>query len=245
MRILILGGTYEARLLAGKLAARLDVILSLAGRTEKPVEQGAPTRIGGFGGAEGLARYLRAHEIGLMIDATHPYAAQISINAAAAAQLAGVKLMALRRPGWRAEAGDSWISVSDGAGAVAALGDSPKRVFLALGRKDLTPFEAAPQHAYLIRSVDPVDPPLALPDARYILARGPFVEADETRLLNDIRIDVVVSKNSGGPASYAKLIAARKLGLDVIMIERPALPDVEAGDSIEAVEQMVHAFTRA
>ncbi|RWM84850.1 MAG: cobalt-precorrin-6A reductase [Mesorhizobium sp.] len=240
-RILILGGTTEARQLAGKLAARTDVslTLSLAGRTENPVAQGVPTRVGGFGGADGLAAYLRRTRIELLIDATHPYAAQISANAAEAAQEAGVPIAALRRPGWEPAEGDRWTLVDSVAGAVTALAAAPRRVFLALGRQEVAAFEAVPQHHYLIRSVDPVEPRLAVPDATYLLARGPFREADEQALLLEHRIDAVVSKNSGGEATYGKIAAARALGIEVVMIGRPTLPDVASAESVETLAAMV------
>jgi precorrin-6A/cobalt-precorrin-6A reductase len=235
MRILILGGTAEARGLAQRLAGRSDlaVTLSLAGRTATPAAQPVPVRVGGFGGASGLADYLSAERIDALIDATHPYAAIISANAARAAQSAGVPLLALRRPPWMPAAGDRWIEVADIPAAVAALGEAPRRVFLALGRKELAPFAAAPQHHYLVRSVDPVDPRLAVPHANYVTARGPFAEADERALLAAHGIEVVVAKNSGGSATYGKIAAARELGLPVIMPSRPPLPPVAALETIE------------
>ncbi|MER8722875.1 cobalt-precorrin-6A reductase [Mesorhizobium sp. M1027] len=243
-RILILGGTTEARQLAGKLAARADisVMLSLAGRTENPAAQGVPVRVGGFGGAGGLAFYLHQNKIDLLIDATHPYAAQISANAAEAARMTGVAIVALRRPGWEAVEGDRWTLVDTVASAVTALGSVPRRVFLALGRQEVAAFEAAPRHHYLIRSVDPVEPRLAVPDAAYLLARGPFHEVDERALLQEHRIDVVVSKNSGGEATYGKIAAARALGVEVVMIRRPALPDVTSAETIESLAAMVDHF---
>lgn len=243
-RILILGGTTEARQLAGKLAARADlsITLSLAGRTENPVAQNVPTRVGGFGGAGGLAAYLNDMRIDLLIDATHPYAAQISANAAEAARKTGMPIIALRRPGWEPVKGDRWTLVGTVAEAVEVLGPAPRRAFLSLGRQEVAAFEAAPQHHYLIRSVDPVEPKLAVPDATYLLARGPFRESDESALLRDHRIDVVVSKNSGGEATYGKIAAARALGIDVVMIRRPALPDVPSAESVEALAAMVDHF---
>jgi precorrin-6A/cobalt-precorrin-6A reductase len=239
-RILILGGTTEARLLAGRLAERidLDVTLSLAGRTENPVEHAVPVRVGGFGGAEGLAKHLRDQAVGLLVDATHPYAARISANAAASSQLAGVPIVALRRPAWTKEEGDRWTDVADAAEALRVLGPAPRRVFLALGRQELKPFEGAP-HAYLIRSVDPVDPPLDLADARYVLARGPFEEADEVALFRTYGIDTIVCKNSGGSATYAKLVAARGLDIRVLMIRRPTLPDVPSGKTVGEVLTLI------
>lgn len=235
MRTLILGGTTEARQLASRLATRagLDVTLSLAGRTAVPAAQPVPVRIGGFGGAEGLAAYLRCERIDALVDATHPYAATISANAVAAAMRAGVTLLALRRPGWTAVAGDRWTEVETTADAVRALGDAPRRVFLALGRKEIAAFAAAPQHRYLVRSVDPVVPPLAVPHAVYLTARGPFPEGSERALLEEHGIGIVVSKNSGGGAAYGKIAAARALALPVVMLRRPQLPDVTAVDSVE------------
>ncbi|WP_353641080.1 cobalt-precorrin-6A reductase [Mesorhizobium sp. WSM2239] len=240
-KILILGGTTEARQLAGKLAERgeVEITLSLAGRTESPVAQRVPTRSGGFGGAKGLAAYLREQKIGLLIDATHPYAANISRNAAEAARLAGVPILALRRPAWEPVEGDRWTLVDDAAEAVRALGTTPRNVFLALGRQEIAEFAAAPQHAYIIRSVDPVEPPLDVPDATYILARGPFAEANELDLLRAHRIDAIVAKNSGGSATYGKIAAARKVGIEVILFSRPALPDVCSGASVGEVLAMI------
>ncbi|RWM05220.1 MAG: cobalt-precorrin-6A reductase [Mesorhizobium sp.] len=244
-RILILGGTTEARQLAGKLARRADfsITLSLAGRTESPVAQGVPVRVGGFGGAAGLAAYLRHEKVDLLIDATHPYAARISANAAEAATKSGVPILALRRPGWEPVVGDRWMMVDSVAEAASALGPAPRRVFLAIGRQEAGAFEAAPQHRYLIRSVDPVEPKLAVPDAHYLLARGPFPEAEERVLLQQHGIDAIVSKNSGGEATYGKIAAARALGIEVVMIRRPPLPDVSSAETGDALAAKVdHLF---
>jgi len=243
-RILILGGTTEARRLAERLAPRadLDVRLSLAGRTSNPVPHPVPVRVGGFGGAEGLAQYLESERIDRLIDATHPYAAQMSAHAAQAARRAGVPLLALRRPAWQPVAGDRWSEVADTREAARVLGEAPRRVFLALGRNEIAVFAAAPQHVYLVRSVDPVEPPLAVPHATYIRARGPFAEADDRALLAAHAIDVVVSKNSGGEAAYGKIAAARALGIAVMLLRRPALPEVPAVERIEdAVAWLAHA----
>jgi precorrin-6A/cobalt-precorrin-6A reductase len=245
-RILILGGTAEARRLADALAGRpeLAVTLSLAGRTAEPLSQPVPVRRGGFGGAEGLAEYLRAERIDLLIDATHPYADAISANAACAAELAGAKLLAIRRPPWRRVDGDNWIEVADAEEAARALGEAPRRVFLALGRNELEPFATRPQHFYLVRSVDPVDAPLAVPHASYITARGPFGEAEDRALLEQHRIVIVVTKNSGGAATYSKIAAARGLGLPVVMLTRPALPSVPSVATVEeAFAWLDHAGT--
>ncbi len=230
------------------LAARpgFHVALSLAGRTGSPVAQGVPTRSGGFGGARGLARHLRDDGTALLVDATHPYAARISANASEAALLAGVPSLALRRPGWEPVAGDRWTLADDVAGAARALGEAPRRVFLALGRQEVGAFEAAPRHRYLVRSVDPVDPPLTVPDAQYILSIGPFDEADERALLTDKNIDVVVTKNSGGEATYAKIAAARALGIEVVMVERRHSADVPAvATAEEALDRIAHLLSPA
>jgi precorrin-6A/cobalt-precorrin-6A reductase len=246
MNILILGGTGEARQLAAALAERGDmaVTLSLAGRTAQPAPQAVPVRRGGFGGADGLARYLRDQRIDMLIDATHPYAAVISANAAAAAETASVELLALRRPPWTKRTGDDWIEVGSVADAVIVLGPAPRRVFLTLGRKEIQPFAAAPQHDYLIRSVDEVDPKLAVPHAAYITARGPFTETEDRALLERHRIEIIVAKNSGGDATYGKIEAARALRLPVVMLERPVLPDVAAVATVEEViARLDHAKT--
>lgn len=238
---MILGGTTEARELASRLAddTRYETAISLAGRTADPRPQPVKTRIGGFGGAEGLAAFLSDEQVALVVDATHPFAARISHNAAAAARAAQVRLLALRRPEWQAEVGDNWTGVGSVAEAVTALGDVPRRVFLAIGRQEAFHFEAAPQHSYIIRSVDPVTPPLSLPDATAILATGPFAEADEIELLKTHRIDVIVAKNSGGAATYGKITAARKLGIAVIMVERRKPADVPSvGDCDAALERI-------
>lgn len=240
-RILILGGTTEARQLAERLAPRGDIAatISLAGRTADPKPLPLPTRIGGFGGVDGLIDYLANEKIDLLIDATHPFANQISANAVEAAKRTGMPVFALCRPGWERREGDRWISVVDVAGAIEALGGVPRRVFLAIGRQEAGQFSAAAQHAYLVRSVDPVVPPLDVPDCRYIMASGPFDEGDETRLLRENNIDVVVSKNSGGAATYAKIAAARALGIEVVMIERRKPAGINAVGNVELALQLI------
>jgi precorrin-6A/cobalt-precorrin-6A reductase len=234
-KILILGGTSEARRLAEKLATRadLEVTLSLAGRTASPVAHAVPIRVGGFGGADGLADYLLAERIDALIDATHPFANVISTNAAMAARQANLPFVVLRRAAWVARDGDRWIDVADTGAAVNAIGRAPRRVFVALGRNELAPFTRAPQHFYLVRSVDPVDPPLPLPQVSYITARGPFSEADDRALLTAHRIDVVISKNSGGEAAYGKIAAARALGIAVIMLRRLPPPDAPSVATVD------------
>lgn len=243
--VLILGGTTEARELAELLAAMpgVSATLSLAGRTMAPAAQPVPVRVGGFGGAEGLASYLRDHRIDLMVDATHPFAARISGNAAEAAARAGVPLLALRRPEWVRQRGDRWLEVPAIGDAAGALGARPRRVFLAIGRQEVAAFEAAPQHFYLVRSVDPAE--AALPNAEYLLSRGPFRLEDEVALLGRHRIDAIVAKNSGGAATYAKIEAARRLGIEVVMVRRPAVAAAREVSSVgEAVAHVAASAKR-
>jgi precorrin-6A/cobalt-precorrin-6A reductase len=242
IRILILGGTTEASTLAKALAVdpRYDAVLSLAGRTEKPAPQPLPTRVGGFGGAEGLASFLHDERFDLLIDATHPFAARISQNAAQAVTMAGLPIFCLRRAPWQAEAGDNWRHVGSVQDAIAQLGSAPRRVFLAIGRQEAHRADAAPQHHFLIRSVDPVDPQPVLPQAHYILDRGPFDVEREAALLREHRIDVVITKNSGGSATYAKIAAARRLGIEVIMIGRAAAPAIPAVATVDQALAMIN-----
>lgn len=178
-------------------------------------------RIGGFGGACGLADWLRVERVRLLVDATHPFASRISANARAAAGQVGIPLLRLSRPAWRTQPGDSWLPARDATAAAALLGARPRRVFLAIGARGLAPFRAAPQHRYVIRCIDPPPPALLPPQAELMLGRGPFALADELALLRGSAIEMLVAKNSGGAAAAAKLAAARLLGLPVVMIERP------------------------
>ncbi|MDD2876615.1 MAG: cobalt-precorrin-6A reductase [Acidiphilium sp.] len=226
MRLLILGGTSEASALARALVGdpRVMPTLSLAGRTIAPVLPPIPYRIGGFGGVAGLVDHCRSQAIDALIDATHPFAAQMTDHAYRATAQCGIACLRIDRPAWRPEAGDRWINVADMSAAVRVLGDVPRRVFLTIGQQELAPFRAAPWHHYLIRSVDPPPPELLPPDATIIAARGPFAVEDERALLIAHRIATIVTKNSGAIATAAKLAAARDLGLPVVMIDRPASP---------------------
>ena len=248
MRVLILGGTTEASALAKLIAGdvRFDATLSLAGRTTAPRAQPIATRIGGFGGADAMARWLRDEKIEAVVDATHPYADQISANAVSACTTAGVPLASIVRPPWVAQAGDDWQSVADADAAARAIGETPRRVFLSLGRQELGAFANAPQHRYLGRSVDQPQGVALPPDIRILLARGPFAIDAETRLLRGEKIEVLVSKNSGGEAIYAKIAAARTLGVRVLMIERP---DKAVGHPLASAEEAMawlgHAMPRS
>jgi precorrin-6A/cobalt-precorrin-6A reductase len=234
LRVLILGGTTEASALARRLAGEAWVapVLSFAGRTVSPVLPPIPSRIGGFGGAEGLAAHLRAEAVDLLIDATHPFAVRISANAERAAAIAGVPRLVLQRPPWLARPGDDWQRVVSVETAAEALGERPRVVFLTIGRQDLLPFRAQPQHRYIVRSVDPPDPALMPPNAEILTGRGPFTEAADRALMADRSVAVLVTKNSGG--SDGKLRAARALGLPVIMVGRPPPPGGETVTEPEA-----------
>jgi precorrin-6A/cobalt-precorrin-6A reductase len=243
--LLILGGTGDARQLAQRLSARTDlrITLSLAGRTKTPLPQAVRTRTGGFGGADGLAEYLRAERVDLLVDATHPFAAQISANAFAAAQVTETPLVVLDRPAWEKAEGDDWIEVDDIASAAAALGVAPSTILLTIGRQDLAPFADHPQHRFIVRSVDPAG--VTLPNSTLILDRGPFDAEAEEALMRMHGVQVVVSKNSGGDATYGKITAARRLGLPVIMVKRPRPSGAPTVGSIAAVEDWIDAHVAA
>jgi precorrin-6A/cobalt-precorrin-6A reductase len=242
--LLILGGTSEARLLAERLDRRgtARITLSLAGRTSAPLRQAGTVRTGGFGGTDGLAAWLRDNRVDVLVDATHPFATQIAANARAAAQATGVKLIVLEREAWQRVAGDRWIEVTSIDEAVAALGENPQTVFLAIGRQELAPFRRARQHKYVVRSVDPVATDAGLPNADYILDRGPFDETSEHRLLRERAIQIIVAKNSGGDATYGKLAAARALSLPVIMVQRR---HARSAHAVGTVEEAIRAIDHA
>ena len=295
LRLLILGGTTEASGLARTLAGRGDVapLLSFAGRTEDLVQPPIPHRVGGFGGTDGLTAFLHAEAIDALIDATHPFAARISANAAAACRRADVPLAVYTRPAWTAVEGDDWCRVPDIGTAIAVLesldgcdasptpfilsrvrstrvegrtihqqpllgekrggmvrpstqpprgwlrmterGAGPFRVFLTTGRMDLGRFLAAPQHQYLIRTIDPPTRSDLPPNATVLLARPPFTMESEIALMQAHGIDLLVTKNSGGHASAAKLAAARRLGVPVLMVERPLASGALEVRSLDAV----------
>ena len=239
LRVLVLGGTLDASRLAQALAqAGVDGIFSYAGRTHAPIAQPLPTRVGGFGGVAGLQDFLQAERITHVVDATHPFAAQMSSNAVQACASAGVPLLALERPAWQAQSGDVWQQVPDIDAAVQALPGEPARVFLAIGRQHLAPFLACAQHWYLLRLVDPVlNSVLDLPAERghVVLDRGPFTLEGDRALLQLHGITHVVSKNSGGAGAQAKLTAARERSLPVILIDRPFIPARPTVSTVEGV----------
>ena len=221
MRILLLGGTAEARELADRLQPETDVITSLAGRVPDPALPAGAVRIGGFGGVDGLREWLSANGIGAVLDATHPFAETMTANAASACAALGLPHLVLRRPAWDPNGAD----VVDSAPAAAELVARRRyqRVFLTTGRSGV-PFFTDGDAWFLIRAVTPVDPAVLPQRHEVVLSRGPYRFDDERALLERHRIDAVVTKNSGGELTRAKLDAARALGVDVVMIARPALP---------------------
>ena len=247
MRILILGGTSEARQLSQRVAgnAAFEATLSLAGRTINPWLPPIPFRIGGFGGVEGLRDYLATEKIEAVIDATHPFAVQMSAHARQACAATNIPLALLTRPEWQAREGDRWSVVDDIENAVAALGDAPRRVLLTHGKLQLATFAQLPQHFYLVRTIDRPDDIETLPQHRLILERGPFDTASELQLLQDERIDIIVSKNSGGAATYPKIEAARELGIPVVMIRRPQADAVAELFDVDAVMAWLAAHRAA
>ena len=226
MRVLVLGGSTESSELSPLLAAdgRFEVVLSLAGRTLNPKKQPVPLRSGGFGGINGLVAWLRENRTEAVIDATHPFAAQMSANVVEACAQLGLPLASIDRPAWQPQPGDHWVSVDSAAEAALAISETPRRVLLTVGRLELSAFTSAPQHRYVARMVDAPGDMALPPDMKVLLARGPFDAASEAALLDDENIEVVVSKNSGGSAAFAKIAAARERGLVVVMIARPHKP---------------------
>ncbi len=220
MRVLILGGTTEASAIARALAGdgRFAPVLSLAGRTRAPVPPPISWRVGGFGGVAGLASYLREEAVDAVIDATHPFAAQMTAHAVVAC--GPLPRIAVMRPAWQAVPGDRWTHVPGLAAAAAALGPVPRRVFLTVGQGALGVF-GAPHH-YVVRSVDP--PADAPEGATLLMARGPFAAEADRALMTEMRIEILVTKNSGGAAVEGKLAAARALGIGVVMVDRPPPP---------------------
>jgi precorrin-6A/cobalt-precorrin-6A reductase len=234
-KLLILGGTGDAMKLSAEASALgLVVIYSLAGRTAQarvePVGNAVQVRVGGFGGIGGLVAYLQQENIDLVIDATHPFAPQISGNAAEAAAICGVPRLLFQRPAWEPVAGDRWLSVPSHEEAAALLPGLAQRIFLTIGRQELSCYAHLSKLWFLMRSIDPPSDPV--PPGVVLLDQGPFTLAAEQTLLRQHQIELIVSKNSGGSATYAKIEAARVLGLPVVMVERPVMPE---GDQVATV----------
>jgi precorrin-6A/cobalt-precorrin-6A reductase len=232
-RVLILGGTGDATALAKKAVEipDIEVISSLAGRTQNPITSDGAVRVGGFGGAFGLADYLHDSSIHLLIDATHPFAAQITQNASIAAAEVGIPFLMLNRPAWEKTTGDRWIEVPDNATAATVL--PAQRIFLTIGRQELSAFAHCSDHWFLMRMIDLPAPDAAVPHGEILLQRGNFNLVDERELLVNYNIEAIVSKNSGGDATYAKIVAAREMNIPVVMVQRPVMPMGEIVTSVE------------
>jgi precorrin-6A/cobalt-precorrin-6A reductase len=237
VRVLVLGGTGEARALAAELARRpgVHVVSSLAGRVSDPALPVGEVRIGGFGGVDGLVGYLRDERIDSVIDATHPFARTMTEHAVAAAATAHLPLVVLRRPAWQAEPGDDWTTVADIAEAARRTAAAPAGcVFVTTGRRDLAAFAEDDSHVHLVRAVEPPEPPMPA-KTTVLLDRGPYTVDSETYLMQANDVVVLATKNSGGAMTRAKLVAARELGVPVVMVERPPLPSgVDVVETVDA-----------
>ncbi|HEX6978443.1 MAG TPA: cobalt-precorrin-6A reductase [Alphaproteobacteria bacterium] len=246
LRLLILGGTAEARALATRaienFGSRIEVVTSLAGRTQEPILPPGSVRVGGFGGADGLERYLRQTGITALIDATHPFAARITEHARTAAAAAGIPFLTLTRPAWEPVAGDRWIEVPDAPAAAEAVRPLARRVFLTFGGRELDAFRGLVDTWFLVRRIEPPPTPPPLAQYELILGRGPFSMEAERRLLETHRIEAVVTKASGGEAGRAKLDAARALGLPVVMIWRPLVASADGVTSVDAALAWIEAM---
>lgn len=241
--ILILGGTAEAAVLAHDLlAAGFLVISSLAGRTTAPKLPEGEVRTGGFGGAQGLVDYIGLRKIAVLVDATHPFAFQISRNALEAARLSQCPFIRLERPGWTAVDGDHWINANHIDEAVAAL-PARSRAFLALGRQHIAPFLQLIGQHYVLRMIEPPDDALDLTGHDIVLSRPGTVD-EERRFLEDRGITHIVCRNSGGSASYAKIVAARQLNIPVVMIGRPEGSDINVAPDVRSVVDFVRQTLR-
>jgi precorrin-6A/cobalt-precorrin-6A reductase len=235
MRVLILGGTSDARELAARVATiqGIEAITSLAGRTREPTTPLGELRIGGFGGVAGLAKYLRQMKIDVLIDATHPFANQIAFNAADAATEVNIPCLKLMRRPWKKVEGDRWIEVDNVNAAAAALVNQAQRVFLTIGRQEIAAFAHLQDIWFLMRMIDPPEANAVVPPGIILCDRGPFVLHHERAILINYNIDTIVSKNSGGDDTYAKIVAARELGLQVVIVNRPVTP---AGEQVTNVD---------
>ena len=240
MKLLILGGTQEARELAEKAInlPNIELKVSLAGRTNKTVIS-QQTRVGGFGGVTGLIKYLEAENIDLVVDATHPFAAKISYHAAIAAEKLGLPRLMLVRSEWKSVTGDKWVEVENTQAAVDILPNISKRVFLTIGRQEVTAFNQIENIWFLMRMIEKPSEDNILPKGLLLLERGPFSRDSEKQLLQKHNIDTIVSKSSGGNATYAKIVAARELGIKVVMVKRPMLPEGERVEDVEGALEWV------
>jgi precorrin-6A/cobalt-precorrin-6A reductase len=238
-KLLILGGTAEARELARHaveaFAGRADVVTSLAGRTQGPAAVAGSVRTGGFGGSEGLASYLRDESVACVVDATHPFSAEITAHAHAACLREEVPRLLLERPPWQLPAGGRWVEVADLAEAAATVARLGRRVFLTVGRR-VEAFAEVPDTWFLVRLIEPPAEPLPLPDHQVIVGRPPFDLAAEKAILEEHRIDCLVSKLSGGDATRAKIVAAHEAAIPTLLVARPFLPP---GDAVATVHEAI------
>jgi precorrin-6A/cobalt-precorrin-6A reductase len=234
-RVLLLGGTSDAAVLATRIAqiSSFEVTTSLAGRTQNSMALSDSTRVGGFGGVAGLVNYLCDCKIDCLIDATHPFAAQISWHAATAAAEVGIPHLMLLRPAWQKTGGDRWLEVANMEEAATAISGLAQRVFLAIGKQELATFAHLQDIWFLMRAIAPPQSDALIPPGKLLLSRGPFTLANERSLLMQYEIGAIVSKNSGGDATYAKIVAARELEIPVVMIQRPPIPSCEQVNTIE------------
>jgi precorrin-6A/cobalt-precorrin-6A reductase len=244
MRVLLLGGTSEGAALAARLVARTDlhVISSLAGRVKAPKLPAGAVRSGGFGGVSGLMTYLQEEGIDLVVDATHPFATQMSRHAEMACEALGLPLLAYARPPWTHVDGDQWDEVPDFKTAAELVHRRKGRVFLAIGRQEVAAFSECSEAHFVIRSIDMPD--ILPPHATVILDRGPFQLEADMEVLREHGIDYIVSKNSGGSATYSKIEAARRLGLRVIMIQRPRKHTVPASEDLNTLLDRIDHLQR-
>ena len=241
--LLILGGTGEAASLADRLGGdrRLQVTTSLAGRTSNPRSIAGSVRIGGFGGAEGLRAYLARERMGMLVDATHPFASRISAHAVAACARCGIDRLQLLRLPWDVQPGDRWICVRSMEEAAGQIQASHKTVFLTTGQKGIELFSALDDVRFVVRLVEAPKTRLPIKQHTLILARGPYSAREEERLLQEHQVDLVVAKNSGGAATYAKISASAKLGIPVLMVDQPPQAAGSKVDSVEAAHAWVMA----
>ena len=248
--VLLLGGTGDANALAAALVDRFNhrIVLttSIAGRTAQPPPVAGTLRSGGFGGVEGLVGYLRDSHTAIIIDATHPFAARMSHNAAAAAAVLGIPLLRLTRPPWQRQPGDHWIDVADMAEAASVLAPLAKRIWLTTGTSDLSALNSLADAWFLIRLITRPKEPILSVSHHILEARGPFELAGERALIAEYRIEALLSKASGGRATAAKLTAAREAGIPVVMIARPVLPDVptvtDAGAALDWIARILNTL---
>jgi precorrin-6A/cobalt-precorrin-6A reductase len=217
----------------------------LAGATAHRAQAPIPQRVGGFGGAEGLTAFLARERIDAVVDATHPFASRMSANAVAACLATGTPLVVFTRSAWTHQPDDRWIEVATMDDAVDALGTQRRTVFLTQGRLQLAAFVRAPQHRYVVRTIDRPAEIDALPDCKLILARGPFSLADELALMQREQIETLVTKNSGGSATYAKIEAARALKIEVVILRQPPAPEAETLHDLDGVVAWLAAHRQA